>query len=153
MGPHGSICLWLIFIVCDWIWRKGGKEEEPIRLQETHLFTEIRFKVEATRRVRKYLLIWWDRPGVWCVPVHPHVCDLFLLFATGSSEKGKRKSVWVEWIKNLTGRIPQGEQRTQGMRYYHILGSRAQGGRGRRGRSLQWRRQEGPARQSVQDDQ
>ena len=62
--------------------------------------------------------------------MHPHVCDLFLLFATGFSVKLKIKSLWREKIKWLIDGITQGQKRNHEMGYYLVLGSRAQEGRG-----------------------
>ena len=130
-----------------------GENKKYREGSKRHIFTETRLKGYVAQRIIRYLLIWLDMPNLWCAPTHPNVYDLFLLFANGFSGKGKIKSLWVERIKPLTDGIPQGKQRTQEIRYYQILGSRAQGGRVRRGKILQWRRQECPTKHPIHEYQ
>ena len=64
--------------------------------------------------------------------MYTHVYDLLLIFENGFSGKGKIKSLWGEKIKSLMDGIPQGQQRTQEMRYYKFLvqGHKEEGGEG-----------------------
>ena len=65
--------------------------------------------------------------------MNPHVCDLFLLFATGFSGKGGKEESMGRTNKSLMDGIPQGQRIAQAMRYYPILGSGSQGGKGNKG--------------------
>ena len=46
---------------------------------------------EAAWRVSRDLMIWWDRPNIWCVTMHPHVFNCLWFFANGFQWKRKRK--------------------------------------------------------------
>ena len=112
---------------------KGEKGKVPRRSQEKHLFTEMLFEEEAAHSIKIYLLILWDRPNFCYVAMHPHVCDLFLLFATGFSGKGGKEESMGRTNKTIDGRDTTGSENSAGNALLSHFGFRITEGKGNKG--------------------
>ena len=73
-GPMYSYFFdYLLFFQLDF--QERGKQRITKKVPRDTPATEIRFKGRAAQKIKIYLVILWDNPDVWCVPMHPDVCD------------------------------------------------------------------------------